>query len=169
MGRMGVAATVASGRVVRGRGSLFFSTFERQLDAKRRIVLPQEFRTALPMGAICFPSFEADCLEGGGQALLDRYEAMIEELAFGDELRNAIEDTVSAGRMTLTFDTAGRITLPEHICERFGLTDWVCVVGLRERFQIWNREAYYAHSARMREKAREGLAALRAQQRGKAS
>ena len=64
---------------------------------------------------------------------------------------------------------SGRITLPEHICERFGLTDWVCVVGLRERFQIWNREAYYAHSARMREKAREGLAALRAQQRGKAS
>ena len=30
-----------------GRGAVFFSTFEKQLDAKRRLVVPMEFRTAL--------------------------------------------------------------------------------------------------------------------------
>jgi MraZ protein len=47
----------------------------------------------------------------------------------------------------------------------FGLTDWVVVVGLGERFQIWSREAFQAHRAAQRELAREGLAQMRAQQR----
>jgi MraZ protein len=41
----------------------------------------------------------------------------------------------------------------------------VVIVGLGERFQIWEREAFQAHRAAQRELAREGLAQLRAQQR----
>jgi len=148
---------------------VFLSTFEKQLDAKRRIVMPQEFRAAaswgLFEGVMCFPAFEADCLEGGGQALFNRYEALIEELPFGDPLRSAIELTVRGGLQKLAFDTAGRITLPEAICEQFGLTDWVVVVGLGDRFQIWEREAFRAHREAQRLAARQGLADLRAQQR----
>jgi len=147
---------------------MFLSTFEKQLDAKRRIVVPQEFRAlaAGPFdGVFCFPSIEADCIEGGGKALFDRYMGVIEELEFGDPLRSALETSVLGGMARLSFDTAGRITLPESLCEMFGLTDWVAVVGLGDRFQIWSREAFQAHRAAQRETAREGLAQLRAQQR----
>jgi MraZ protein len=147
---------------------VFLSTFEKQLDAKRRIVVPQEFRAlaAGPFdGVFCFPSIEADCIEGGGKALFDRYNGVIEELEFGDPLRSALETSVLGGMARLSFDTAGRITLPETLCEMFGLTDWVTVVGLGDRFQIWQREAFQAHRAAQRELAREGLAQLRAQQR----
>ncbi len=147
---------------------MFLSTFEKQLDAKRRIVVPQEFRAlaAGPFdGVFCFPSIEADCIEGGGKALFDRYAGVIEELEFGDPLRTALETSVLGGMAKLSFDTAGRITLPEALCETFGLSDWVAVVGLGDRFQIWNREAFHAHRAQQRELAREGLAAHRAQQR----
>jgi len=147
---------------------MFLSTFEKQLDAKRRIVVPQEFRAlaAGPFdGVFCFPSIEADCIEGGGKALFDRYMGVIEELEFGDPLRSALETSVLGGMAKLSFDTAGRITLPETLCEMFGLTDWVVVVGLGERFQIWSRDAFQAHRATQRDLAREGLAQLRAQQR----
>jgi len=147
---------------------MFLSTFEKQLDAKRRIVVPQEFRAlaAGPFdGVFCFPSIEADCIEGGGKALFDRYMGVIEELEFGDPLRTALETSVLGGMAKLSFDTAGRITLPETLCEMFGLTDWVVVVGLGDRFQIWSRDAFHAHRAAQRELAREGLAQLRAQQR----
>jgi len=147
---------------------MFLSTFEKQLDAKRRIVVPQEFRAlaAGPFdGVFCFPSIEADCIEGGGKALFDRYMGVIEELEFGDPLRSALETSVLGGMAKLSFDTAGRITLPETLCEAFGLTDWVVVVGMGERFQIWSRDAFQAHRAAQRELAREGLAQLRAQQR----
>jgi MraZ protein len=147
---------------------MFLSTFEKQLDAKRRIVVPQEFRASMagPFdGVFCFPSIEADCIEGGGRALFDRYQSLIEELEFGDPLRAALETSVLGGMAQLSFDTAGRITLPEALCDMFGLSDWVAVVGLGERFQIWERQAFQAHRAAQREIARSGLAELRAQQR----
>ena len=147
---------------------MFLSTFEKQLDAKRRIVVPQDFRASVsgPFdGVFCFPSIEADCIEGGGKALFDRYQSLIDELDFGDPIRSALETSVLGGMRQLSFDTAGRITLPDSLCEQFGLTDWVAVVGLGDRFQIWERSAFHAHRAAQRDIAREGLAALRAQQR----
>ena len=147
---------------------MFLSTFEKQLDAKRRIVVPQEFRALVagPFdGVFCFPSIEADCIEGGGQALFDRYGAMADELEFGDELRDSIERNVFGEMQKLSFDTAGRITLPEALCEQYGITDWVAVVGLRDRFEIWERDAYRAQRAADRERARTGLADMRVRQR----
>lgn len=151
---------------------MFLSTFEKQLDAKRRIVVPQEYRAALSGpgatvadGVFVFPSIRSDCIEGGGQQLFDRYGAMADELEFGDELRDSIERNVFGEMQKLSFDTAGRITLPETLCEQYGITDWVAVVGLRDRFEIWERDAYRAQRGADREKARAGLAEMRVQQR----
>jgi MraZ protein len=149
---------------------VFLSTFEKQLDAKRRIVVPAEFRALMsgPFdGVFCFPSIVADCLEGGGQALFQQYESLVEELPFGDPLRDALETSVFGGMVKLGFDTAGRITLPDELCQQFGLSDWVTVVGLRDRFQIWERNAFRAYRAAQRLVARDGLAELRLQQRTK--
>jgi len=146
---------------------VFLSTFEKQLDGKRRIVVPQDFRASagLLSGVFCFPSIEADCLEGGGKPLFDRYLALIDELPFGDPLRLPLETCVLGGMNELSFDPAGRIVLPEALCEMSGLKDWVAVVGLGDRFQIWDRDAFRAHRDAQRQIAREGLAALRTQQR----
>ncbi len=164
---------------------MFRSTFEKQLDSKRRIVLPQEFRAAAAApprvepsspappsfadegfdGVFCFPSIEANCLEGGGPALFNRYLGVIEELPFGDPLRSALEFSVIGGVRQLPFDSAGRIVLPESFCEQFGLTDWVAVVGLIDRFQIWPLESYRAQRDAQRLAAQQGLPALRMSQR----
>jgi MraZ protein len=149
-------------------GEVFYSTFEKPLDAKRRIVVPQEFRAlaAGPFdGIFCFPSVEADCIEGGGKALFERNEALINEFEVGDPLRYSLEFTLRGGMAQLAFDTAGRVTLPEHLCEMFGLSDWVVIIGLGERFQIWGRDAFHAARVAHGAGAREGLASSRAEQR----
>jgi MraZ protein len=89
----------------------------------------------------------------------------MEELPFGDPLRSALETSVLGGMHQLAFDSAGRITLPESFCEAFRLNDWVAVVGLGDRFQIWSREAFQAQRAQQRQAARDGLASLRNAQR----
>jgi MraZ protein len=147
---------------------VFLSTFEKQLDGKRRIVVPQDFRAfaAGPFGGVfCFPSIEADCIEGGGKALFDQYKALIDDLPLGDPLRLPLETVVYGGMHELAFDTAGRITLPEALCDSLGITDWVALVGLGDRFQIWEREAFRQHRAQQRHLARDGLSTLRLQQR----
>ena len=140
---------------------MFISTFEKQLDAKRRIVAPAEFRAAVaPLsGMFCFPSIEADCIEGGGRALFDSYCALIDEYPFGDPARTALETSILGGMVQLAFDTAGRITVPESFCEMFGLADWVTVVGLGSRFQIWSRDAFRARGLQQREAAQQALLA----------
>ena len=174
--RTGRAGSGDGGRGSGGGGEaelgrrVFLSTFEKQLDAKRRIVVPQEFRASIGGlfdGVFCFPSIEADCIEGGGKALFDRYIGVIDELPFGDPLRSALETTVLGGVNQLSFDTAGRVTLPESLCDMFGLGagEWVSVVGLRERFQIWPKAAFEARRTEQRLFAREGLPAFRTQQR----
>jgi MraZ protein len=143
---------------------VFFSTVEKQLDAKRRIVLPADFRAAAsgPFGGVfCFPSIEADCIEGGGQALFDIYKGVIDGIPFGDELRTALETCVYGGMVKLAYDTAGRITLPDALCRMFGLTDEVMVVGKGDRFQIWSVEAYRADLENARAVAKVGLPQLR--------
>ncbi len=166
-----MARRAGSGRG-RGEPSVFISTYEKQLDAKRRIVVPQDFRTVLGNegfeGVYCFPAIEADCLEAGGQALFDRYQALIAELAVGDPLRAALETSVLGGMTRLSFDSAGRITLPEAYREAHGITDWVALTGLGDRFQIWSREAFNAHRAAERAAAREALAVYRSRHRGAA-
>ena len=151
---------------------MFLSTFEKQLEAKRRVVVQHDFRAGAKnadtegFGSVfCFPSIEADCLEGGGDALFKQYLSLIEELPFGDPLRSALETTVLGGHTRMAFDSAGRITLPEALCDQFGLTDWVAVVGMGDRFQIWSKEAFDARRNSERMVARTGLAAYRNSQR----
>jgi MraZ protein len=138
---------------------VFISTYEKQLDAKRRIVAPVEYRTAVAPfdGLFCFPSIEADCIEGGGKALFDGYARLIDEYPFGDPARTALETSIMGGMAQLSFDTAGRVTLPESFCEMFGLTDWVTLVGLGDRFQIWPREAFRERTRLQRDAARSAL------------
>ncbi len=147
---------------------MFFSTVEKQLDAKRRMVLPAEFREAAsgPFGGVfCFPAIEADCIEAGGQALFDTYKAVIDGLEFGDPVRSALETCFYGGLVKLAYDTAGRITLPDSLCQMFGLTDQVVVVGKGERFQIWSPEAHRANAADARGLLRSQWSSLRAKQR----
>ncbi len=147
---------------------LYLSNFDRQLDPKRRIVLPAEFRVVdagKTEDVYCFPSVEQDCIDGGGLDFYNGYLKIIDDLPKGDPVRIALETTICSEVVKLSCDPAGRITLPERFCETFGITDWVTVAGARDHFQIWSRDAYAARPDRQRAIAREGLAAIAAEKR----
>jgi MraZ protein len=139
---------------------VFLSTHEKQLDAKRRLQAPQEFRTAengAATGLYCFPSIEADCLEAGGEGFVAAYRAFIDSIPFGDPFRAAMESQFYGGLKQLSYDTAGRITLTEALVERGGLTSDVVMVGLGDRFQIWDRARWREHEAEQRKLAQQAM------------
>ena len=124
---------------------MFLGTWEKQLDGKRRLQIPQEFRTAVSgveLGVYCLLAVTDDCLEAGGDALTELYEQRIEALPFGSEERDALEEAFYGGQRQLAYDGGGRITLPEALCEAAGLTTDVVVVGKGRRFQIWDRSRF---------------------------
>lgn len=143
-----------------GQG-VFLSTYEKQLDAKRRLLIPGDFRTAengAEHGIFLFPSIEADCLEAGGDHLFAVYNEVIQSLPFGSEERSALEWQVMGEQVRLSFDSGGRITLPDHLCIEAELSDSVVIVGLNDRFQIWAKDKWIARRAEQRRLAKAGLA-----------
>ena len=139
---------------------MFFSIFEKPLDAKRRFVVPADYRSASEGsldGLFLFPSLTAGCIEAGGTRLREQYEAMARDLPFTHKTRIALQHQVFAQGKQLAYDTAGRITLPERMCEKFGLTDAVVVVGMYDRFLIWEPAAYEVWAAEQAVVADEGM------------
>lgn len=144
---------------------MFIGRVKKQLDPKRRFVLPQDYRTLVLNsgtfeGVYSFPSLQNPCLEAGGQAMFDRYVALIDRLDFGDPERELMEHVVYSEMQRLAFDAAGRITLPETLCAALGLEGEVEIVGLGHRFQLWNPATYAAY--RVTAGARSGEAVAKA-------
>jgi MraZ protein len=138
---------------------VFLGTYEKQLDGKRRLQIPQEFRTSkgAEHGVFCLLSLTDDCLEAGGDALTALYLERIEALPFGSEQRDALEETFYGGQRALTYDGGGRITLPESLCQDAGLSDDVVIVGKGQRFQIWDRARWLERRAPVRARARTAM------------
>lgn len=129
---------------------MFLSTHEKQLDAKRRLLVPQDFRAAALVphegiepfeGLYCLPAINAACLECGGAAFFAMQRDVINEYPPMSPLRYAMQ-TRYASMHKLGFDTAGRITLPEKLCEQFGLASDVVIAGMGESFHVWEPRAY---------------------------
>lgn len=134
---------------------MFLSSHEKQLDSKRRLLVPQEFRASAlasfegvePFeGLYCFAAINASCLECGGAAFFATYRAVIETHPPLSPTRKALEHRFYASMHRLGFDTAGRVTLPEALCDRFNLKGDVLLTGLGTSFQIWEPEAYKVYS-----------------------
>ena len=152
------------GRAAQVRGApVFLSTYEKPLDSKRRFVVPADYRNVedgSQDALFVFPCLSEPCLEAGGIALKKQYEVMASQLPFGHDSRKSLTMKVFAQSKTLAYDTAGRITLPDAMCGRFGLKDEVVLVGMMDRFLIWAPDAYAPWAARMDALADESIAAL---------
>ena len=133
---------------------VFLSSHEKPIDAKRRLLVPQEFRAAASIpcpgidnfeGVYAFAALDSTSIECGGAAFFAQYSEVIDSYPRLSPVRKALEHHIYAGMHRLAFDTAGRITLPDNLCAQFGLKDHVLLTGLGTSFQIWEPLAYRAY------------------------
>ena len=144
---------------------MLLSTTSNGVDAKGRVSVPADFRSVVrggPFdGIIVWPSFDGPYLEGGGQALLERYQALIEEMDPYDEARIAFERAIFGAAKPLAFDSNGRVTLPKELIDHAQLDGKATFVGLGSRFEIWSPAAYEAHKSRAQAFAKDNKRSLR--------
>lgn len=137
--------------------ALFLSTFVNKVDRKGRVSVPASFRAALTgqsfAGIVAFRSFKTAAIEASG---IDRIEEMSARLDALDQFSEDNESLASifADAQQLSFDSEGRIVLPEVLAEHAGITESAAFVGLGRTFQIWEPEAHKAHQGELRERAK---------------
>jgi MraZ protein len=134
----------------------FVSTFTNKIDTKGRVSVPASFRTVLAKdgldGIYCYPSLDAPALDAGGQRLVDKINALVEDLFGSSEV--------------LTIDQDGRTTLPERLRDHAGITSHITFVGLGEKFQMWEPKRFESYQAEARQKVRNLRKLLGAGRRG---
>src|SRR5690349_23294065 len=96
----------------------FVSTTVLRLDAKGRVSIPASFRSVLARdgfaGVYCYPALDQPAIDAGGQALLAEIEALVGRFPPYSEEREELLVALYGQSETVTFDTEGRVVLPEE-------------------------------------------------------
>lgn len=143
----------------------FLGSHINKIDAKGRVAAPADFRRALEgdpiRGFYCLPSLRGPFLECGGGDLIAFFKEMIAELPPFSEEKEVLDDHLMSEVRSLSFDTEGRVVIPEPLRAHAGLRDRVLFQGRGETFRILNAEGAEERLAQSREKAKAALLTLR--------
>jgi MraZ protein len=123
--------------------TLYSGTFERSMDAKKRVAIPAPWLTRQE-GEVFYviPHPSEGYLMVMPPSEFDLWEQRIQEsAATATEKRMAIRKFYSEAHTTTT-DKQGRILLSDKHCDRAGITNEVIFAGGRSRFEIWSKRRY---------------------------
>jgi MraZ protein len=135
---------------------MFLSSFESIVDVKKRVSIPAPYRKSLngDDSVFLWPSLDKPCLEGGGMALVRKFQRAISRLKPLDPRREALAASIFGQGRYARFDEGGRIVLEADLLTHAGISESVRFVGLGDRFQIW---APGTHEPRLAELRRVAL------------
>lgn len=115
----------------------FFGTHTPKLDDKGRLFLPAKFRPRLVNGVVLMRGQE-HCIFGWTTEAYEEIAARMRELPFTNrESRNFVR-MVTAGSSEEIPDKQGRILIPPKLREWASLERDVTVIGVMDRFEIWD-------------------------------
>jgi MraZ protein len=132
----------------------YHSLFRNMVDEKRRVQIPAKWRPSEPeveLTLIRWPNgSDADaCLLVLPPDEMLVLAQKIRQMPFADAKASALRRLLGSKSASVTLDKAGRICLPESMATPVGIEieKEVVLVGLVDRFEIWNPERYAKVSA----------------------
>jgi len=139
----------------------FASRIDTKVDQRGRVAIPAPFRAILAQEGTseihCYPHLDYATIEAGGSRLVEEIKGIVGRQPTGSALREALELVYFGECEKLKIDPDGRTVLPKRLRDHAGITETAVFVGLGNKFQIWEPEAY----SKFRERAREQALALR--------
>ena len=130
----------------------YHSLFRHGVDEKRRVQVPAKWRPTNPdveFTLILWPNgAQADaCLlvlpPPEMQVLAEKIRAM----PFADPKASALRRVLGSKSARVALDKGGRICVPEVMAKAVNIEKEAVLVGLVDRFEIWNPERYETASA----------------------
>jgi MraZ protein len=127
--------------------SPFRGTFDHTLDAKNRLTVPARYRAALAEGVVlAMPTDLKPCV---GVWRPEQYELYtrraVDELPPLSSRLNELERFFYGSSQDADLDAAGRVMIPSFLAEHAALRKEVVVVGVGDRLELWDRNAWSEH------------------------
>jgi transcriptional regulator MraZ len=122
------------------------SLYRHGVDEKRRIQIPSKWRPAkasIEFTLILWPkSKEGPCLRVLPPQEMAQLMSDIDAMPNEDPNKVVLKRFIGSESVQVALDKAGRICLPEEMAKMAGIEDEAVLVGLLDRFEIWNPGRY---------------------------
>ncbi len=132
-------------------------SYDYQVDDRKRIPLPPKHRDAFEAGAYLGKSNRPSIVLYTPEALdktAEIIEAIPAETREGEDARRDFFGSI----WPTSKDAQGRVTLNEGLMAYAGITRDVRVIGVGDKFEIWDRETHIAYEAEIHESRLRALA-----------
>ncbi|HEY6168094.1 MAG TPA: hypothetical protein VI454_08650 [Verrucomicrobiae bacterium] len=137
-----------SNEVIRYNG-----TFLHGVDDKRRVQIPSRWRPTDPgleLTVILWPKHSAGvCLRVLPPKEMDELMVELDAMPSSDPDKPLLKRIIGSRSVQVTLDKAGRITIPDDMAKAAAieLNGEAKLVGLLDRFELWNPKRYEAVEA----------------------
>jgi len=122
------------------------SVYRHGVDEKRRVQIPAKWRpvrSGVELTLMLWPkSKEGPCLRVLPPEQMAELMRDIDAMPNGDPNKVVLKRFIGSESVQVTLDKGGRICLPEEMARAAGIQDEAMLVGLLDRFEIWNPERY---------------------------
>lgn len=113
-------------------------TYEHNMDAKGRLFIPAKLREDL--GGICYLTMGIDnCL---AIYPLESWEVFTEKFASLPMSKSRQMRPLFANAVKCEPDSQGRVVIPQTLRQYAGLTKEIVIIGVHNRAEIWDAEAW---------------------------
>src|SRR5262245_9788922 len=122
------------------------SLYRHGVDDKRRLQIPAKWRPSSPgieFTLILWPKAkEGPCVRVLPPKQMAALMRDIDAMPNSDPNKGVLKRFIGSESIQAPVDKTGRICLPELIAKATGIADEAVLVGLLDRFEIWNPERY---------------------------
>ncbi|HXF09891.1 MAG TPA: hypothetical protein VN625_03840 [Desulfuromonadaceae bacterium] len=122
------------------------SRFRHGVDDKRRVQIPSKWRpqkAGVELTVILWPrEGVGPCIRVLPPAQMARLMQSIDDMPNSDPKKVVLKRIIGAGSAQASVDKAGRICLPDEMARDASIRDEAVLVGLLDRFEIWNPDRY---------------------------
>jgi MraZ protein len=122
------------------------SIYRHGVDEKRRIQIPAMWRPAVAgveFTLILWPQSNAGpCLRVLPPQEMTDLMRDIDAMPNGDPKKTVLKRVIGGASSQVAVDKGGRICIPDEMAKGAGITSDAVLVGLLDRFEIWNPERF---------------------------
>lgn len=124
-----------------GENNMFIGEYTYTIDNKRRVAIPSKFRESLGRRAVITRGLD-NCLV---IYPIEEWKTVAEKMQSLPSSRTDARGFVRlmlSGAVDVALDKLGRVLVPDYLKEYAGLSKNVAVIGISNRIEVWDEEAW---------------------------
>lgn len=135
---------------------MFIGEYTHTADDKKRISLPAKFRKELGAKIVVTRGLD-NCLFLFTTKTWNSIAEETSKLGMMQADTRGFTRFMFSGASEIDVDSAGRVLIPEYLCDFAGIENKVVFAGVHDRIEIWNEKRWSAYKKQIESNA-EGMA-----------